>query len=796
MNDPSAKPRSQSEPGVWVSALIAALTGLATGAVIWITLMGVRHVFGLDELDRDFGLSVRRVVREIGRPSTMILREGQEHAAVFLDIDAIDDKRESGACQAMSAAVPDRYPDLVCSSARPLNRFLLAQVVEDLDRRRPAAIVLDIALRRDEGVVSNAENAALEAAVVKAQSPILFAMPVDQLDAEEDNLLVRGVQLHTDVLALTGRSQRLGGVALPEAEQPIRRYAKCFRITGTSRWVGNLAFLAAAVLRGHDVSDVDALCESEARRAGGNADGSFAPRIEYALPSLSLLRIRDDAERLPSREALLRARYQNVYVRCRATDFWTKGSSCALGDTYAGKVVVVGTSNPLRRDLHATPLGTMAGAEVVLNAIRSFELAPARREGESGWKVVKEGVIDLLAAAAMWFLYFAARARLHRQGVRRPSLTHRALRQAVLAALFTATLAMVLARTVWQGYESLTILGGVMGVAAEQFIDLVNRMHGKIRSVLKRVFGLTVLLVLLLPGRARAELPRCPDAILGVSALVTRVEPAGQTFFKQTADGRPERIGYPGVVCVGESVVLSVGGSVLRVELYVGYRIEEVTPDRPFHNKGGVFVAARRSVDFLAQVLGVGRELRPPPQPRVTESRGGPADGAAVRPIHALQALRDLPPQRLTPDTPPVLAWREGKGPYRCEARKEGTWKPTASVTADAQTAWCVIPGNPEGVAQLLVVDARGGRDSWDVQAVAWADVPRPAWLPAAPRAASVADRAAWALWLWKNAGPTWRLQGLAMLNQLAPAIWAAAFARDGILAGVPSLLPDEGEAR
>jgi hypothetical protein len=759
--------------------------------------MGVRHVFGLDELDRDFGLSARRVLREIGRPSTMIPREGQEHPAVFLDIDAIDDERESAACQAMSAALPDRYPDLVCSSARPLNRFLLAQLVEDLAGRRPAAIVLDVDMSRDEGVVSSAENAALEAAVAKVESPIVFAMPVDRLDAEEDNPLVRGVQLRTDLLALSGQGQRLGGVALPEAEQPVRRYAKCYRVTGTSRWVGNLAFLAASVLGGYDVSDVDSLCEREARRARKDSDGSFAPRIEYAFPSFSLLRIRDDAERLAPHEAFQRLRYQDVYARCRVTDFWTKGSSCALGHTYAGKVVVIGASNPLRRDLHLTPLGTMAGAEVVLNAIRSFELDPARSQSESGWTAVKKGVIDLVAAAALWFLYFAARARAHRKGVGQPRMAQRILRQAMLAALFTVTLVTVLAWTVWQGYQSLTILGGVMGIAAEQFVDLINRSHRNIRSVLKRTFGLAVLLVVMLPERALAEQPRCRETILGVGALVARVEPTGQTFFKQTADGRPERTGYPGVVCVGESVVLPVAGPVRRVELYLGYRIEEVTPDRPFHNKGGVLAAARQAADFLVQALGAGRELRPPPWPRVTESRGGPAEvGAAVRPLHALQALRDLPPQRMTPDTPPVLAWREGKGPYRCEARKEGSWKATVSVTADAQSAWCVLPDDLKGAAQLLVVDGQAGRETWDVKSAEWTDVPRPAWLPADPRAASVADRTAWALWLWKNAGPTWKLQGLAMLNQLAPRFWAAAFARDSILAGVPSLLPNEGGSR
>lgn len=56
------------------------------------------------------------------------------------------------------------------------------------------------------------------------------------------------------------------------------------------------------------------------------------------------------------------------------------GKSFALGEK-AGVVLIVGSSAPITNDWHDTPLGEMAGMEVVANAIRSIELSgtePAR----------------------------------------------------------------------------------------------------------------------------------------------------------------------------------------------------------------------------------------------------------------------------------------------------------------------------------------------------------------------------------------------------------------------------------
>jgi hypothetical protein len=807
-----------------LSALVETLTGFATGAVIWLALLGVRHLFGLDNLDQDFGFAVRRVVRELGARSATIPPEGHEHPAVLLDVDADEDDEAHGPCPALAAAFPNRYSletpaksrpgdtaaqaqvvTLNCSSARPLNRYLLAHLIEELDKRGPAAIVLDVVLRREAGVVSPEEDAALEGALAATKTPVVVAMPVDHQHFDAANPFRRDVQVSNERLPVERPPSVAGAVALPEAEQPVRRYPKCYQDLGTGKWVGNLAFVAARLAAraahgagqtpgGHDADDdIQTVCRREVDQAA-SGDG-FAPRIAYAIPSLSLRHVTEDAVGLTGRDAVVRVLYQDLYRRCRATDFWA-GAACSRRDTYEGRVVVIGTSNPLRRDLHQTPLGTMAGAEVVVNAIRSFELGPSHEHGEHGSSklgTLVVGGLDLLKSGLLWLVYFVVRALVHRRWRRRPRGLAIALQKGGLAALFFLTLLVTVTMTLWEGYKSLSIVAGVMGMATEQFIEIIASLRKKVESTLHAAFGLgAALLVLALPSIARAEAPRCPDTLLGVRALVTRVDPVGQTFAKQLANGRQETIGVRGVVCVGDSVVLPAGGPVRQVELYVGSSIEVVTPQKPFRNEGGVVASTKRAAQFVLQALGAVGELRAPPFPTATESRGGPAaEGAPVRQVRPLPALKDLPAQRLTADTPPVISWRDGRGPYRCEARDDvGTATVTTSVGRD--DAWCAFRAGTKGAVALLVIDARAGRTAWDIQPTGWAEVPRPDWVGADLRAVSGPDRAAWALWLWKNGGPEWRLQALGMLNLLAPTVWTAGYARDSILANLPELAPNE----
>lgn len=804
------------------TAFVETCTGLLAGALIWLALLGVRWLFDLDEVDRDLGLVVNRVVRELGARSAIITPEDGEHAAVLVDIDAEEDtgRGARGPCQALAGAFPNDYSlggtdeptparsrapkpvKLNCSSARPLNRYLLARVIAELDARGAAAIVLDTELRQERDVVDDDENRALVAALAKVKTTtVVFATPVASAHFDARDPFSRNVELaDDDRLPVERFPVVLGAVALSEAEQPVRRYSKCYLDTDKGKRLGNVAFVAALVLRGRAVNSMDGVCDAEMAHAAAKGHAELAPRIAYALPSLSLRHITEDATDLGEHEARLRMLYRGVYTRCRAVELLdglaAQQNICSRADTYAGRVVVVGTSSPLRRDFHQTPLGTMVGAEVVINAIRSFELGLLhdRRGSEEG--IFVKGGIELGRSALLWFVYFAVKAFEKRNRHSRRRVGKR-LWCAAVGLLFIATLLTTIAMTLWDGYRSLTIVGAVMGMAVEQFVGIVNSLRNRVKGRLESALGLgTFLLVLVVPARAQADARRCPESFLGVRALVAKIEPAGQTFAKQLANGSQETVGLSGVVCVGESVVLPSNGLVRRVELYVGWGIEVVTPKRAFRNEGGVIAAMGQAASFLSQTLGIARDLRAPRRPTATHSRGPEQKGAPVGQVRALAGLKDLPIQRLTSDTAPVIAWRDGKGPYECEARDnrgERTWSAKAGPT---DAAWCAFGAELRGAIQLLVIDAAAGRESWDIQRASWPEVPRPEWVGKETRTLSSADRAAWALWLWKEGGREWRLQALGMLNQLAPALWAAGYARDGILNGELHLVPNEKRGR
>ena len=312
----------------------------------------------------------------------------------------------------------------------------------------------------------------------------------------------------------------------------------------------------------------------------------------------------------------------------------------------------------------------------------------------------------------------------------------------------------------------------------------------QIEALDQRAFptGLPALTVLLLgivaSGDGHAVKP-CASGLFGVAAQIVRIEPAGGLASKRLASGQEELIGVDGLVCAGDTLELKRGGPVSKVELYAqGQKKVLVSPDR-FESKQGAISYAAQALTFVAGIArGAESIIKPPPDiPGPTAARGGNANTPAmVLQIRAMRLLRDLPRQSLTADVQPVLSWREGVEPYVCQAMSDlgdVVWQePRPRVTS-----WCEMAPDLDQAAQLVVRDARGRTESWNIRRVAWSEVPRPEWIGTASNTLSSADRTAWAWWLWKVAGPAWRLQALAMLHEMAPKEFVAGYLRNQLLA-------------
>jgi hypothetical protein len=293
-----------------------------------------------------------------------------------------------------------------------------------------------------------------------------------------------------------------------------------------------------------------------------------------------------------------------------------------------------------------------------------------------------------------------------------------------------------------------------------------------------------LLLGIVASGDVHAAKP-CPAGLFGVAAQIVRVEPAGALASKRLASGQEELVGVDGLVCKGDILELKPGGPVSRVELYAqGQKKVLVSPDR-FESKQGAISSVTQALTFVTGILqGAESIIKPPPDiPGPTAARGGNANTPTlVLQIRAMRLLRDLPRQSLTVDVRPVLSWRDGVEPYVCQAMSDlgdVVWQEPAPQL----TSWCEMAPELHQAAQLVVRDARGRTESWNIRRVAWAEVPRPEWIGLGTNDLSSADRTAWAWWLWKVAGPTWRLQALAMLHEMAPEVFIAGYLRNQLLA-------------
>ena len=423
-NDVGARQRIPTWVRRAVSKSVAGLVlGLVTAVVlVWLS----QRIFpGMQDYGEDLGLRVGVYLDRIASSASGTpLRKGERDAFsyVFLDVDP-ESSIESGTGRASRSSAQeacDAYADAIrtgrtspgpagaryalnCSSARPLNRQLLAALVTALTERGARMIILDVVLAEELGVIDAAENDALRHALLSRNTavvsvPVLFVAPYEMVGLQHDPGNDGPVTLVMPSL-IGGDAAR--GVhttaALPAPGQPVRRYPKCLRQSGTvESYVPSLPFLAAHLLSAGDQQKV--ACASKIDEPRSHEVGrNIAPRIVYTLPSIQA---HQDDVLAPSRARW--APYREIYNRCLAAHFWGGTEShCAQAQTYQGKVVVIGTSNPLRRDRHFTPLGDMAGAEVVVNAVRSFVAYPDYRDKTFFELLGKKSVI-VLCCGLVW----------------------------------------------------------------------------------------------------------------------------------------------------------------------------------------------------------------------------------------------------------------------------------------------------------------------------------------------------------------------------------------------------------
>lgn len=521
-----------------VETLAGGVLGLATAVVL--VVLSLEVFFSLGDFDHDLGLRMRNAYHErmahwsYGQVS--LKTKEAVPSFVFLDVDpepslhSQANEAPMAACAALElarrtcvtqGAAPGQATlsqcvavaeTLDCDPGKRVSRALLGSLVAGLRERGARMVVLDVELSDGSSPLPGSRTLRNVlwpvGGAASTASPVIYAWPARYDRTSGESHLVRpevpwGPARAAPKDAVSAVGATFSALALPAPGQPVRRYPRCYESTGHAHGiVPSIPWLAAWVLK-HGASQAPGACEPEVTAQGERFDpvAVRAPYVDFVIPSL--VEHLDQSDGSP--EFGKSAVYQSMGVRCLASEFWTSQAACGSPRTYAQKVVVIGASNADRRDRHATPIGNMAGAEVLINAIRTFAGEPHVQDKTLAAALAKKAGIVALCLIP-WLLYFSLRGYLHSRHSQhalagnpshddsghgaQASLGRRLGVRLVLALAFAATVLAVVVITVQSSIGSFSVLVGVLAVGIELYIEAAKSALHACETLFRRLLRL------------------------------------------------------------------------------------------------------------------------------------------------------------------------------------------------------------------------------------------------------------------------------------------------------------------
>lgn len=490
----SAPSNSHRQHSPWIEWLSGLILGLITAALLVITTSTIYP--DLEDYGIDLGLRLNVGLTSVDfkpLPNEPII-SGTSHSIhyVFLDVDpggnGSSPDSSDGACNALKKPRPRtnnfELSALQCQPTRPLNRYLLTEVLDTLKELNEEvkllaksenirAIVLDVILAKDPATED--EDKALRPAMKEWEynhTPIIYAADASLPFRNDDSL----VALEPD------QEDRYPGkarIAFPVADSAIRHYHRCFFTNTSPKQLESLPYQIARAVN---------LILPECGAAKAHPDDE---RIIYTLPSLEA---HADSPEIDTRAYALAFRYQPIYRRCLAANLWNPDSECSRPETYQGAIVIVGASNPFRRDRHYTPLGEMSGAEVLINATHSFLLYPDQKEKTFREKLEGKAWITFLCSL-VWLTYHLIHHRMAMHRNNHLSIWARMQVWVLNKLAFLMTLATMVALATWLSFRpessppNLDVFLPVLAIALEQYAEFAERLLRFIEMLLTKLFG-------------------------------------------------------------------------------------------------------------------------------------------------------------------------------------------------------------------------------------------------------------------------------------------------------------------
>ncbi|MGY2048374.1 CHASE2 domain-containing protein [Methylobacterium sp. JK268] len=213
----------------------------------------------------------------------------------------------------------------------------------------------------------------------------------------------------------------------------------------TARAAGHGAPEHGAQAGGHGFGygfDPDLICLSALTPSTADRSRVRVPELLFTLRSLAYPR-----GRAPAPTAITASAEDNLEraasLRVPVTDVAQfRQRPASLIRLFDGAVVVIGTSAASARDVHATPIGTMAGAEVVLNAVRAFLSFPVTRHPTLLVELRHE--LELVSGASIMFLVIWCAIELLASKIAGASLPTGIVLRAAIGATFVSGIAVII----------------------------------------------------------------------------------------------------------------------------------------------------------------------------------------------------------------------------------------------------------------------------------------------------------------------------------------------------------------
>ena len=374
-------PAQEPEPW-WIRGLLSGLGGYVFSLILSAVLVALavarfEPVMALERTGIDMAMKVY-----VAFPTLLgnVPRTPSQSYA-FIDID-------EGACRAFTPASPDD-----CGATKAIAPAAAAALVDALRGSGAKVVVLDIVTPQDA-----TDRRILTNALTGPSTPWLIA-------AIDSGPGAHGGEIRSDPSAdlVPGRVKaRAWLAAMTTFSDPtapdglVRHYPPSVRVRGPkgeTSWLPTAPFLAAALAaksrngegarclfyggtgRPCPASPTIAIGERRfSMTAGGETirldRAGVLDRISYSLPSLDA----DSDEGVADQ-------FRGLYDRYVMSNFDLSGGVVHLPPSLLdGRIVVIGTTQPAGHDWHSTPLGSMPGSEIMLNAARGFaEFAPSQQ---------------------------------------------------------------------------------------------------------------------------------------------------------------------------------------------------------------------------------------------------------------------------------------------------------------------------------------------------------------------------------------------------------------------------------